>query len=275
MTEEVRFALQLGLNLAAVLLAGWLAGRYAARQVQKILEAERRRAQAARQQVQAEVVANLPPIPPELEQMLEIERWVLAARDLQLLLTSLCTLIRIGLRADETGRRGVLTEIDRSLQFMGRQENKWLNASLPVVAYVRHLDPAKGKSPEQSLETWVSRLNRAHVQAAQSLRRAASLCDPDQNEEYGNTLANVYLTEADRATSDMAGVIASTLDRVAYLQKQLPELQAQQVAAAVAGPSIGDYQFPAEDDEDKLKGPPGAPSDPHVDVATSASHMAR
>ncbi len=275
MTEEVRFALQLGLNLAAVLLAGWLAGRYAARQVQKILEAERRRAQAARQQVQAEVVANLPPIPPELEQMVEIERWVLAARDLQLLLTSLCTLIRIGLRADETGRRGVLTEIDRSLQFMGRQENKWLNASLPVVAYVRHLDPAKGKSPEQSLETWVSRLNRAHVQAAQSLRRAASLCHPDQDEEYGNTLANVYLTEADRATSDMAGVIASTLDRVAYLQKQLPELQAQQVAAAVAGPSIGDYQFPAEDDEYKLKGPPAVSSDPHADVATSASHMAR
>jgi hypothetical protein len=275
MTEEVRFALQLGLNLAAVLLAGWLAGRYAARQVQKTLEAERRRAQAARQQIQAEVVANLPPIPPELEQMVEIERWVLAARDLQLLLTSLCTLIRIGLRADETGRRGVLTEIDRSLQFMGRQENKWLNASLPVVAYVRHLDPAKGKSPEQSLETWVSRLNRAHVQAAQSLRRAASLCDPDQDEEYGSTLANVYLTEADRATSDMAGVIASTLDRVAYRRKQLPELQAQQVAAAVAGPSIGDSQFPAEDDEDKLKDPPGVSSDPHVNVATSTNHTAR
>ncbi|MEJ2556589.1 MAG: hypothetical protein P8186_10235 [Anaerolineae bacterium] len=275
MTEEVRFALQLGLNLAAVLLAGWLAGRYAARQVQKILEAERQRAQAARRQIQAEVVANLPPIPPELEQMVEIERWVLAARDLQLLLTSLCTLIRIGLRADETGRRGVLAEIDRSLQFMGRQENKWLNASLPVVAYVRHLDPAKGKTPEQSLETWVSRLNRAHVQAAQSLRRAASLCDPDQDEEYGNTLANVYLTEADRATSDMAGVVTSTLDRVAYLRKQLPELQAQQVAAAVTGPSMGHSQFPAEDDEDKLKGTLSSSSDPHVDVATSESHMAR
>lgn len=275
MTEEVRFALQLGLNLAAVLLAGWLAGRYAAHQVQKILEAERRRAEAAHRKVQAEVVANLPPIPPELEQTVEIERWVLAARDLQLLLTSLCTLIRIGLRADEATRRGVLTEIDRSLKFMGRQENKWLNASLPVVAYVRHLDPAKGKSPEQSLETWVSRLNRAHVQAAQCLRRAASLCDPDQDEEYGSTLANVYLTEADRATSDMAGVIASTLDRVAYLQKQLPERQAQQVAAAVAERSISAYQFPGEGDEDKMEAAPGVSSDPHGDVATSASCIAR
>ena len=48
MTEEVRFALQLGLNLAAVLLAGWLAGRYAARRIQKVLEVERQGAEEAR-----------------------------------------------------------------------------------------------------------------------------------------------------------------------------------------------------------------------------------
>lgn len=229
MTDEVRFALQLSLNVVAVLLAGWLAGRYAAHRVQRILEAERQRAEEARRQLQA----RLPSVSPELEQIAEVERWVLAARELQLVLTSLSTLVRVCLRTDDVTRRGVLTEMDRSLKFLGRQENKWLNASLSVITCVRQVDPTAGKAYDQSLETWISRLNRAHLQAAQSLRRAASLCDPEGNEGYSDTLTNAYLNEADQATADMSGIIASALDRVAYLKKQLPERQAQQTATAV------------------------------------------
>ena len=97
MTDELRFALQLGLNVVAVLLAGWLAGRYAARQMQKILEVERRRNAEAQRQALGEAMASLPPVPPELEQMAEIERWILDGREVQIQLTSLCTLTRIRL----------------------------------------------------------------------------------------------------------------------------------------------------------------------------------
>jgi hypothetical protein len=254
MTDEVRFALLLALNLTAILLAGWLAGRYAVRRMQRLLESEWRRAEEARRQAQAEVLATLPPIPPELEQINEIEHWVLAARDLQILLASLCALVRVDLGSDEKSRCGVSSEIDRSLKYLGRLENKWLNASLPVVAYVRQLDPARGKARDESLETWLSRLNRLHVQATQSLRRAVSLCDSRRDGQYGDHLVNTYLSEADRATTDIAGVIASALDRVAYLQKQLPERQAQQIMTAV---------------ESQVA------SDPAINLATLASRATR
>lgn len=234
MTDEAQFALQLSLNLIAVLLAGWLAGRYAARRVQQVIEAERKRAEEAQQQVQAEVKANLPPIPLDLEQLVEVERWVLTARDLQILLTSICTLIRIRLGADETTQLGVSTEIDQSLKYLGRQENKWLNNSLPVVAYVRQIDPAKRKRQDQSLETWVSRINQAYVQTSQSLRRAASLVGPDADEAYDASMANAYLTEADQAAANMGSMIACAIDRAAYVRQQLPERQAQRIAAVVA-----------------------------------------
>lgn len=254
MTDEVRFALQLGLNLTAILLAAWLAGRYAVRRMQRLLESERQRAEEVRRQAQAEALASLPLIPPEMEQIAEIERWVLMARDVQILLASLCTLVRVALGADDENRRGVLAEIDRSLKFLGRLETKWLNVSLPVVAFVRQLDPAKGKAAQECLETWLSRLNRAHVQAAQSLRRAASLCDSDSNQAYGRTLTDGYLSEADRATTDMAGVIASALDRIRYLHQQLPERQAQQVMDAAEAQ---------------------VPPDPVISLATSPTHAAR
>lgn len=239
MTDEVRFVLQLGLNLAAVLLAVWLAVRYTTRRLQDILDAERQQGEEARRQAQAEVMANLPPIPPELEQMAEIERWLLAARDLQLLLNSTCTLVRIRLRADESTQRDVFAEIDRSLKFLGRQEKKWLDFSLPVTAYARELDPAKGKTHDQTMEDLTSGLNQAYVQATQSLRRAAWLCDPSDAEAFSDNLANAYLTEADQATSNMASVIASALDRLAYVKQQLPNHQAQQIAAAIAPRSNG------------------------------------
>lgn len=234
MTDEARFALQLGLNLIAILLAGWLAGHYAVRRIQQVFEAERKRAEETHLQAQAEVRANLPPIPPDLEQLVEIERWVLTARDLQILLTSVCTLIRIRLGADKTTQLGVSTEIDQSLKYLGRQENKWLNDSLSVVAYVRQIDPAKRKTQDQSLETWVSRINQAYVQSAQSLRRAASLCGSDDNGSYDASMANAYLTEADQAVANMGSMIASAIDRAAYVKQQLPERQAQRSAAAVA-----------------------------------------
>lgn len=234
MTDEARFALQLGLNLIAVLLAGWLAGHYVVRRMQQALEAERKRAEEAQQQAQAEVKANLPPIPLDLEQLVEIERWVLTARDLQILLTSICTLIRIRLGADGTTQLGVSTEIDQSLKYLGRQENKWLNDSLPVVAYVRQIDPAKRKRQDQSLETWVSRINQAYVQTSQSLRRAASLVGSNGDEAYDTPMANAYLTEADQAAANMGSMIASAIDRAAYVRQQLPERQAQRIAAAVA-----------------------------------------
>ncbi len=234
MTDEVRFALQLGLNLIAVLAAGWLAGRYAARRMQEILEAERKRAQETRRQVQAEVVASLPPIPPEVEQLVEVERWALTARDMQILLTSLCTLVRIRLGADRSTQRGISSEINRSLKSLGRQENKWLDDSLAVVAYVRQLDPAKGKALDPTLETWISRLNQVYLQGAQSGRRAASLCEADDDQRYGDAMANAYLTEADQAAAKMASIIASALDRVAYIKGQLPAYQAQRITAAAA-----------------------------------------
>jgi hypothetical protein len=272
MTDEVRFAVQLGLNLIAILLAGWLAGRYAARRVQEVLEAERKRAEEARRQAQAEVVASLPPIPPELEQMVEIERWVLNARDLQVLLTSLSTLLRIRLCADRSTQRGMSTEVDRSLKSLGRRENKWLNDSLPVVAYVRKLDPAKGKTQDQSLETWISRLNQAYVQAAQSLRRAASLCEPDGDGTYGDTMINAYLAEADQAAANMASMIASALDRIAYFRQQLPKHQAQQIAAEVAERLIGAGEIYGGDE---ITDNAGEFVDPTVNLATSASQVTR
>jgi len=233
MTDEARFALQLGLNLIAVLLAAGLAGHYAACRMQQVFETERKRAKEAQRQAQAEIKASLPPIPPDLEQLIEIERWVLTARDLQILLTSICTLIRIRLGADKPTQLGVSTEIDQSLKYLGRQENKWLNDSLPVVAYVRQIDPAKRKTQDQSLETWVSRINQTYLQTAQSLRRAASLCGSDEG-TYRSPMANAYLTEADQAVANMGSLIASAIDRVAYVRQQLPERQAQRIAAAVA-----------------------------------------
>jgi hypothetical protein len=235
MTDEARFALQLGLNLIAVLLAGWLAGHYAARRIQQVFEAERKCAKEMRRQAQAEVRANLLPILPDLEQLVEVERWVLTARDLQILLTSICTLVRIRLGADKAIQLGVSTEIDQSLKYLGRQENKWLNDSLPVVAFVRQIDPAKRKTQDQSLETWVSRINQAYVRSAQSLRRAASLCgSDDDNGVYDASMANAYLTEADQAVANMGSMIASGIDRAAYVRQQLSERQAQQISAAVA-----------------------------------------
>jgi hypothetical protein len=234
MTDEARFALQLGLNLMAILLTSWLAGRYAANRMRKVLRAEWQRAQEARQQAMVEVSRHFPPIPPEYEQMVDIERWALTARDLQILLASLGTLIRIRLRAESTDQHGVSTEIDRSLRLLRQQETRWLNDSLPVVAYAHQLDPAKGKARDQTLETWLSRLNQAYMQAVQSLRRAACLCNSDDHELTVDTMANAYLTEADRATADLSSMVASALDRVAYLKQQLPEHQAQQITAAVA-----------------------------------------
>jgi len=233
MTDEARFALQLGLNLIAVVLAAGLAGHYAAHRMHQVFEAERKRAKETQRQAQAEIKASLPPIPPDLEQLIEIERWVLTARDLQILLTSICTLIRIQLGADKTTQLGVSTEIDQSLKYLERQENKWLNDSLPVVAYVRQIDPAKRKAQDQSLETWVSRINQAYLQTAQSLRRASSLCSSDEG-SYRSPMANAYLTEADQAVANMGSLIASAVDRVAYVRQQLPERQAQRIAAAVA-----------------------------------------
>ncbi|GAB4543863.1 MAG: hypothetical protein Kow0063_37420 [Anaerolineae bacterium] len=238
MTDESRLALQLGLNLIAILLASWLAGRYAASKIREILDTERQRAQETRRHAIAEVLTNLPPIPPEFKQIVDVEFWVLSARDLQLLLTSLSTLIRIRLRAEGPTRQGVSVEIDQSLKHLERHENKWLNHSLAVVAYARQLDPARGKTRDQALETWLSRLNQAYVQAAQSLRRAACLCDQDDHAVAANTMANTYLTEADRAAAELSSMIAAALDRVAYLKQQLPEYQAQQISAAVAtGPA--------------------------------------
>jgi hypothetical protein len=277
MTDELRLTLLIALNLATILLTGYLAGRYAARQIQKLLEAEWQRTEEARRQAQAEVMASLPSVPPELEQMVEMERWVLTARDLQHLLASLGMLVRVGLRADESSRRGVLAELDRSLKFFGRLEGKWLDSSLPVVSYARQLDPAKGKARDQSLETWISRLSRAHVQATQSLRRAASLCNPG-DEEYSDVLANTYLGEADRAAADMASVIASALDRVAYLKKQLPERQAQQVAAEVAermGGTLEVLEGGEVSEGDGIKSEVEVSSALAVDLAEPANRVAR
>jgi hypothetical protein len=234
MTDEVRFALQLSLNLIAILVAGWLAGRYAARRIQEVLEAERKRAKEARRQARAEVMADMPPIPPEVEQLVEVQRWVLTARDMQILLTSLCTLVRIQLGADQSTQRGISSEINRSLKSLGRQEDKWLNDSLAVVAYIRQLDPAKGEALDPTLETWISRLNQVYLQGAQSGRRAASLCEAGNGQKYGDAMANAYLTEADQAAAKMASIIASALDRVAYIKEQLPAYQAQRITAAAA-----------------------------------------
>jgi hypothetical protein len=35
---------------------------------------------------------------------------------------------------------------------LGRQEKKWFDPSLQIIAYVRQLDPAKGKAGHQTLE---------------------------------------------------------------------------------------------------------------------------
>jgi hypothetical protein len=167
----------------------------------------------------------------------------------------------------------MLTEIGRSLKSLGRQENKWLDASLPVVAYIRQLDPAKGKTRDHSLEAWTSRLNQAYVQAAQSLRRAASLCDSDGHDEsYGDTMASSYLAEADQAAANMFSMIASALDRVAYLKQGLPERQAQRIAAAVAERPRDAHEIP---EEDAKKDDAVHPVDPTVSLATSASRAAR
>jgi hypothetical protein len=196
------------------------------------LEAERQTGEELRRQAQAEVMARLPSTPPQSEQLVEIERWLLTARDLQLHLTSLTTLVRIRLRADETTGQDVFTEVDRSLRFLGRQEKKWFDPSLQLIAYVRQLDPAKGKAGQQALEYWMSRLNQVYTQAAQSLRRAVSLCETDGNEPFSAALANSYLTEAEQSTSEMTNTIASALDRLAYLKQQSPDYQAQQITVA-------------------------------------------
>jgi hypothetical protein len=232
MPDELKFIVQLGFNLAAILIAAWLAARFTARQVQKVLEAERQTGEELRRQAQAELLARLSSMPPELEQMVEIERWLLAARDLHLQLTSLNTLVRIRLRADETTGQGVLTEVDRSLKSLGRQEKKWFDPSLQIIAYVRQLDPAKGKAGHQALEYWISRLNQVYTQAAQSLRRAVSLCETDGNEPFSAALTNSCLTEAEHSTSEMTGTIASALDRLAYLKQPSPDYQVQQITAA-------------------------------------------
>ena len=222
MSDELKFIVQLGLNLATILVAAWLAARFTTRQVQKVLEAERHGGGEAPPLTQAEFMDGLPPIPPQLEQMIEIERWLLTARDLQLQLTSLNTLVRIRLRADETTRQGVFTEVDRSLKFLGRQEKKWFDPSPRIIAYVRQLDPAKGTAGHQTLEHWMSCLNQVYTQAAQSLRRAVSLCETDGTEPFSGALVNSYLTEAEQSTSEMIGTIASALDRLAYLKQQPP-----------------------------------------------------
>jgi hypothetical protein len=234
MTDEVRFALHLGLSLIAILIAGWLAGRIAVRRVQKVLAAERQRLEETRRQAQAEVMANLPSVPAELEHLVEIERWVLTARELQQSLKSTGILIKLALRAEGSNQQGISTEIDRSLKFLSRQENKWLGSSLSVVAHVRQLDPAKGKARNQSLETWISRLNQAYVQASQSLRRAASLCSPDAIEAHADTMAKAYLAEADQAASNMISMVASAFERLAHLKQQLPEHQARQIEIVAA-----------------------------------------
>jgi hypothetical protein len=203
--------------------------------------------------------------------MVDVERWLLSARDLHLLLTSLGTLLRIRLRADEATQRSVLAEIDRSLKFLGRQENKWLSASLAVVAYVRELDPAKGKVQDQSLETWTSRLNQAYVQAAQSVRRAASLCDANGSQAHSDTLANTYLSEADQATANMASLTASALDRVAHLKQQLPDYQAQHIAAAVAEHLETSWDFL----EEEIQGDASPPPDPAATLKVPISRSTR
>lgn len=261
MTDEVRFALHLGFSLIAILIAGWLAGRIAVHRVQKVLAAERQCLEEKRRQAQAEAMANLPPIPPELEQMVEIERWVLTARELQQVLKSTGTLVKLALRAESSGQGAVTSEIDRSLKFLSRQENKWLNSSLSVVVNVRQLDPAKGKARNQSLETWISRLNQAYVQASQSLRRAASLCSPDALEAHADTMANAYLTEADQATSNMISLVSSALERLAYLKQQLPEHQVQQIETVVTEQAADDHSIFSEMDLTESTADPTDPSD--------------
>jgi hypothetical protein len=227
MSDELKFIVQLGLNLTTILAAAWLAARFTTRQMQRVLEAERQVGDEVRRRAQAEFMADVPSIPPQLEQMIEIERWLLTARDLQLQLTSLNTLVRIRLRANETTRQGVFTEVDRSLKFLGRQEKKWFDPSPRIIAYIRQLDPAKGTAGHQTLEHWMSCLNQVYTQAAQSLRRAVSLCETDGTEPFSAALVNTYLTEAEQSTSEMMGAIASALDRLAYLKQQSPSPNAQ------------------------------------------------
>jgi hypothetical protein len=221
MSDELKFIVQLGLNLATILAAAWLTARFTTRQVQKVLEAERQAGNEERRRAQAEPKNGLPPIPPQFE------RWLLTARDLQLQLTSLNTLVRIRLRANEPTCQGVFTEVDRSLKFLGRQEKKWFDPSPRIIAYVRQLDPAKGTAGHQTLEHWMSCLNQLYAQAAQSLRRAVSLCETDGTEPFSAALANSYLTEAGQSTSEMMGALASALDRLAYLKQQSPSPNAQ------------------------------------------------
>jgi hypothetical protein len=230
MSDELKFVLQLALNLATISVAVWLAVSYLTGHLQKLLEAERKAAEEARRRMKAEILAGLPAIPPELEQLGETERWLLAARDLQLLLTSLGTLVRIRLRSDGT----ILGEIDRSLKFLERQEKKWLNPSLQIIAYARQLDPDRGNSHHQALEHCISRLTQAYVQAAQSLRRAASLCESDGLETFSATLINTYVTEAEQSTTDMAGGVASALDRLTYLKQNLSNHKAERIVEAVS-----------------------------------------
>jgi hypothetical protein len=229
MSDEFKFILQLALNLAAIVIAVWLATNYSTRQLHKLLKAERQAAEEASRRMQAEVLANLPAIPPELEQIVETERWLLTARDLQLLLTSLGTLVRIRLRADAATQQGILSEIDRSLKFLERQEKRWLNPSLQIIAYARQLDPAQRQPYNHALEHWISYLTQTYVQAAQSLRRAASLSESDGLEVFSAAMINTYLTEAEQSSTDMISGVASALDRLTYVKQNLPNYQAQQI----------------------------------------------
>jgi hypothetical protein len=238
MIDALTFVLQLGLTLAAVLLAAWLAARWSTRRMEKLVQVERQAAEESRRQIQAELIASLPPIPPEMEQLAEIERWLLTAHDLQLLLTSLGTLIRIKLRADEPSQSVIYAEIDRSLKLLARHEKKWLNCTLPVMAYVRQLDPAVGKAAEQTLEREITRLNQAYVQAAQSLRRAACLCEACGAEAFNAALINTYLTEGDQSAGQMSNVVGAALDRPARLKQQLPGSQVEHITATTSAPSV-------------------------------------
>jgi osmotically-inducible protein OsmY len=99
------------------------------------------------------------------------------------------------------------------------------------------------------------------------------MCDSDGgNGSYGDTMINAYLAEADQATADMASMIASALDRVVYLKKQLPEHQAQQIATAVSERLRGTGEI---SEEDRMNGDAGKSAEPAVSPATSASGVAR
>jgi hypothetical protein len=99
------------------------------------------------------------------------------------------------------------------------------------------------------------------------------MCNPDDgNGSYGDTMINAYLAEADQATADMASMIASALDRIAYLKKQLPEHQAQQIAVAVAERLRGAGET---SEEDGMNGDAVESAEPAASPVTSTSGVVR